>query len=88
MIQKNKQELETYCIEPKLTSGSTDANIPLSEGYPAVCIGLTQGDHAHSLDEYIELQPLAKGLSALIYLLNLLWEPPKPSRRPPGRKRY
>ena len=88
LIQKTKKALETYNIEPKLTSGSTDANIPLSEGYPAVCIGLTNGDHAHSLDEYIDLPPLASGLSVLIYLLNLLWETPKPSRRPPGGKRY
>jgi tripeptide aminopeptidase len=87
LVQKAKQALQAYNIEPKLASGSTDANIPLSEGYPSICIGLTDGDHAHSLDEYIELAPISNGLSALVYLLNLLWEPPKPSRRPPGRKR-
>jgi acetylornithine deacetylase/succinyl-diaminopimelate desuccinylase-like protein len=87
LIQKTKQALQTYGIEPKLTSGSTDANIPLSEGYAAVCLGLTDGNHAHSMEEYIELAPLSAGLSSIIYLLNLLWEKPKPSRRPPGRKR-
>ena len=88
LVQKAKQALTTYGLEPKLTSGSTDANIPLSEGYAAICIGLTEGNHAHSKDEYIELAPIADGLSSLIYLLNLLWEKPKPSRRPPSRKRY
>lgn len=32
---------------------STDANIPLSQGIPAVCVGLTDGGNAHRLDEYI-----------------------------------
>ncbi len=49
----------------KLIVGSTDANIPLSMGLPAICIGLTAGGRAHSKDEFILTDPLQKGLDQL-----------------------
>jgi acetylornithine deacetylase/succinyl-diaminopimelate desuccinylase-like protein len=53
--------------EPVLRAASTDANVPLSLGIPAICIGVTVGHNAHRLDEYIELAPLPDGLKH-IYL--------------------
>jgi acetylornithine deacetylase/succinyl-diaminopimelate desuccinylase-like protein len=53
---------------PSLETGSTDANIPLSEGCPAVTIGITRGGNAHRLDEYIEIEPVALGMKQLIML--------------------
>ena len=50
------------------TSGSTDANIPLSRGYQAVCIGLAKADNVHRLDEYLETEFLARGLGQLLLL--------------------
>ena len=50
------------------TTGSTDANIPLSRGYDAVCIGLAVGRNAHRLDEYLETSELAHGLGQLLLL--------------------
>jgi acetylornithine deacetylase/succinyl-diaminopimelate desuccinylase-like protein len=47
---------------------STDANIPLSRGLPAVCVGVTAGDNAHRLDEYIETAPIRPGMQALLWL--------------------
>ena len=47
---------------------STDANIPLSRGIPAVCIGLTEGGDAHRLSEWIDPDLLAKGIQQLLYL--------------------
>ncbi|NTV64373.1 MAG: M20/M25/M40 family metallo-hydrolase [Oscillochloris sp.] len=47
---------------------STDANIPLSLGIPAVCIGITDGGNAHRLDEYILPENLGRGVSALLLL--------------------
>jgi tripeptide aminopeptidase len=38
------------------TSGSTDANVPLSLGYPALVLGITTGGGAHSVHEYIDTQ--------------------------------
>jgi len=54
----------------KLNIGSTDANIPLSRGLPAITVGLTTGGGAHTLHEYINLEPLEKGMEALAGLLS------------------
>jgi tripeptide aminopeptidase len=48
---------------------STDANIPLSRGIPAICIGLTEGGDAHRLSEWIYTEPLVKGLQQLLYFV-------------------
>lgn len=47
---------------------STDANIPLSQGIPAVCVGLTDGGNAHRHDEFIHPANLGRGLQALLML--------------------
>ncbi len=52
-------------IEAALTSGSTDANIPLSKGIPAVVMGVTTGGGAHTLNEYIDTEPIQKGMESL-----------------------
>jgi tripeptide aminopeptidase len=49
--------------------GSTDANVPLSRGITAVCVGLTESANAHRLDEYIDPIHLPDGLSQLLLLL-------------------
>jgi tripeptide aminopeptidase len=53
-----------------LQAGSTDANAPLSRNFPAVCVGLTRGRDAHSLNERIEIDPMARGYAALLDLIN------------------
>jgi acetylornithine deacetylase/succinyl-diaminopimelate desuccinylase-like protein len=57
--------LATLGIAAVLDASSTDANIPLSRGVPAVCIGLTTGGNVHREDEYIDLAPVATGLAQL-----------------------
>ncbi|MBX0330449.1 M20/M25/M40 family metallo-hydrolase [Oscillochloris sp. ZM17-4] len=47
---------------------STDANIPLSQGLPAICVGITDGGNAHRLDEFILPQNLGPGMQALLLL--------------------
>lgn len=49
--------------------GSTDANVPLSRGLTAVCIGLTESANAHRTDEYIDPIHLPDGLSQLLLLI-------------------
>lgn len=53
---------------PAYITSSTDANIPLSKRYEAVCIGLTESNFAHRLDEYISTEKLPKGIMQLLYL--------------------
>ncbi len=64
------QGLEMVGIQPRLNIGSTDANIPLSLGYPAICLGLTTGNGAHTVNEYINLPPLELGLKQLLLVIN------------------
>jgi di/tripeptidase len=56
------------CEEISYIAGSTDANIPLSQGINSVCIGLTQSGNAHRLDEYIDPTYLPQGLGQLLLL--------------------
>lgn len=46
-------------------ASSTDANAAYGRGIPAITVGVTTGGHAHRLDEYIDLAPVASGLAAL-----------------------
>ncbi|MFN8531763.1 MAG: M20/M25/M40 family metallo-hydrolase [Anaerolineae bacterium] len=60
--------LDAQGIRALMETGSTDANVPLSEDCPAVTIGITRGGNAHRLDEYIETGPVAAGMRQLIVL--------------------
>jgi len=69
IIRATLDTLQALGLDPQLSAGSTDANIPIAEGIPAVCIGLTTGGHAHRLDEYIDIPPLTTGLTQLALLV-------------------
>jgi tripeptide aminopeptidase len=69
LIRLSMECLETQGWSPQLNIGSTDANIPISQGLPAVCIGLTTGGGAHTVSEYIDIPPLEKGLAQLMLLV-------------------
>lgn len=62
--------LQAVRVKPQLTMriSSTDANIPLSRGIPAVCVGVTEGGNAHRTDEWIATPPIASGLRHLLGL--------------------
>lgn len=65
LVKHATNVLEQLGIQPRLNIGSTDANIPLSLGYPAICLGLTTGNRAHTVGEYINTAPLQLGLEQL-----------------------
>jgi len=54
------------------TASSTDANAAMGRGIPAVCVSLTHGEGAHTLDERVELAPLAAGLASVEALTDTL----------------
>ena len=56
----------TSGAEVAIAPSSTDANIPLSLGIPAVCIGAIRGMGAHTRDEWVELASLEDGLFAVL----------------------
>ncbi len=68
LVQAAATAAESEHLRVRYGAGSTDANIPLSEGIPAICVGLSDGDHAHRLDEYIEPRRLPQGLRSLLWL--------------------
>ena len=59
-------------MDATLTTGSTDANIPLSKGIPAVVMGITTGNGAHTLNEYIDTEPIEKGMESLVRFVELV----------------
>lgn len=61
--------LESMGINPTGDASSTDANIPISRGIPAVCIGLTYGGNVHKEDEFIERAPVVRGVYQLLGLV-------------------
>jgi acetylornithine deacetylase/succinyl-diaminopimelate desuccinylase-like protein len=72
LVQAAFRTLAACGVAPntQLRISSTDANIPLSRGIPAVCIGITEGGNAHRLEEWINPKLLPVGMR---YLLQLTW---------------
>lgn len=60
-----REALALVDIEASLDASSTDANIPISRGIPAVCIGVASGGNAHREDEYIDLDLVPAGMTQL-----------------------
>lgn len=69
LVQQANEVLTALGISPSSAPSSTDANVPLSQGVPAICIGITNGRGAHRLDESLDIRPIPKGLAQLAGLL-------------------
>ena len=63
--------LQAQGMDASLTTGSTDANIPLSKSIPAVVMGVTTGGGAHTLSEYIDTEPIEKGMESLVRFVEI-----------------
>jgi tripeptide aminopeptidase len=74
LVLKAIKALQEVGVTPTLNIGSTDANIPLSLGLPAVCVGLTTGGEAHTLNEYIHVQPIRYGMEQLAKLVEYVFD--------------
>jgi tripeptide aminopeptidase len=66
LVHLAERSLIEQGLRPNLTIGSTDANIPLSLGLPAICLGLSTGGGAHTLNEYVNIAPLRQGMQQLL----------------------
>jgi len=74
LVQAAVQALHAQDLHADLQIGSTDANIPLYHGVPAVCIGLTGGGGAHTTGEYMDTTLLGKGLAHLLEVVQRAFE--------------
>ena len=73
LVKLAEQAIIQQDLEASLITGSTDANIPLSRGYPAICLGITTGEGAHTTGEFIHTQFIKQGMAQLLYFVENLW---------------
>lgn len=83
-VNKEKQDALTAKIESvykdvfgwtmKRTTSSTDCNVPLSMGIPAVCMAVYAGEGAHTREEWVEKASMVSGLEVAIKTVRLLME--------------
>jgi acetylornithine deacetylase/succinyl-diaminopimelate desuccinylase-like protein len=68
-----KDCLREQGLDAGLISGSTDANVPLSKGYPAIVLGVTTGGSAHTIHEFIHTAPVVQGMEQLVRFVSRVW---------------
>jgi di/tripeptidase len=73
LIQLAMDCLREQGLDAALTTGSTDANIPLSKNCPALVLGISTGSGAHTKDEYINTAPVEKGMEQLVRFVEGVW---------------
>lgn len=69
MDRAQQAAMRQYGQQLLCCSASTDCNIPLSLGIPAICVGCVRGKGAHTREEYIEISSLQDGLNFLLDLM-------------------
>jgi tripeptide aminopeptidase len=71
LVQAAGAALDMVGLEPSYDLGSTDANAVLAAGLPAVTVGISRGGNAHRVDEYVEVEPITRGMRQLVLLVLL-----------------
>ena len=69
LVRTVRRALKQVGRRPRLTKSSTDANVPMSLGIPAVTFGTYVGQGAHTRDEEIRLAGMDAGIAALVLCL-------------------
>lgn len=69
MERASAASLRYFGKEITFEPGSTDCNIPLSQGIPAVCVGCYCGGGSHTREEYVEIDSLLPGLQVAFDLI-------------------
>jgi acetylornithine deacetylase/succinyl-diaminopimelate desuccinylase-like protein len=55
LVQAAVAVARSFGFNPSFEIGSTDANVPISMGIPAITIGRGAGGRSHALDEWIDV---------------------------------
>jgi len=74
LVKLAQKCLRDQGLDAVLTSGSTDANVPLSKGYPALVLGVSTGGGAHTKGEFINTEPVTKGMEQLMMFVEQVGE--------------
>jgi acetylornithine deacetylase/succinyl-diaminopimelate desuccinylase-like protein len=79
VVRLARSAIEAHGFETEFEYSSTDANIPMSLGIPAIRIGSGgTGGRAHSLDEWIDVEPdlslrgMTAGLAAVLAVADMV----------------
>jgi acetylornithine deacetylase/succinyl-diaminopimelate desuccinylase-like protein len=79
VVQSARAAIEAHGYRVHYDYSSTDANIPMSLGIPAIRIGSGgRGGRAHSLDEWIDVEPresirgMTAGLAAVLAVADMI----------------
>jgi tripeptide aminopeptidase len=79
LVQLAKAAIEAHGFRTQFEYSSTDANIPMSLGIPAIRIGSGgRGGRAHSLEEWIDVEPkesvrgMTAGLAAVLAVADMI----------------
>jgi tripeptide aminopeptidase len=65
MVDTIRQVHESLGLQTHVNAASTNANVPLSQGIPAVVIGTYTGKGTHRLDEWIDERSVLLGMKQL-----------------------
>jgi acetylornithine deacetylase/succinyl-diaminopimelate desuccinylase-like protein len=84
IVQVATSALSALGVNAICDASSTDANIPISRGVPAVCLGLTAGGNVHRIDEYIDIGQVPQGMAQLAVVALALAEEIAAARVGPG----
>ncbi len=71
-VQKVAAVVQALGLTPSYTISSTDSNIPISLGIPAVTIGRGKGGRQHSLDEWVDVEEKSSLLAAQVAIATFL----------------
>jgi acetylornithine deacetylase/succinyl-diaminopimelate desuccinylase-like protein len=64
--------LKAFGMTPEFGMGSTNSNIPISMGIPAITIGRGRGGRAHSMDEWVDVEKTSSVKAAQVALAIVL----------------
>jgi tripeptide aminopeptidase len=72
IVKMTTAVVEAFGLKPSYGISSTDSNLPMSLGIPAVTIGRGPGGRAHALDEWTEVEPKADAQSVQVAMAIIL----------------
>ncbi len=72
LVQTVAAAVSAFGLKPQFETSSTDANLPMNLGIPAVTIGRGPSFRSHSLDEYTVIDPKADAQAARVALTIIL----------------
>jgi len=84
LVQAVRQVHRRLDIDTRSVPSSTDANLPLHLGVPAVTVGVTSGGNGHLVEEFVYTPPLVQGLQQLALILAAVQDLPAPASIGPG----